>query len=150
MSKQEEFRWLDVDCFSSLGAPICQWDGTTPTIPTIPTTTIQPTTTDPSHYVTLVGGGDESEGNVFARNRNGHIGPVCDDGWSTPHANVVCRQLGYSSGNYTRNSHFGISGGDVFAMDTVECEGDEQYIQDCSYVTVDDCSELEAAGVICF
>ena len=39
----------------------------------------------------LVGGNGYSSGNVFVDNRNGHFGPVCDDGWSNTSATVVCR-----------------------------------------------------------
>ena len=39
----------------------------------------------------LVGGNGYSSGNVFVDNRNGHFGPVCDDGWTNTAATVVCK-----------------------------------------------------------
>ena len=41
--------------------------------------------------VKLIGGNGESSGNVYAVNRNGFYGPVCDDYWDYIDATVVCR-----------------------------------------------------------
>ena len=45
--------------------------------------------------VRLVGGSTALQGRVEICNNNAW-GTVCDDGWGTADANVVCRQLGYS------------------------------------------------------
>ena len=58
-------------------------------------------------------------------------------------------QLGFAGGRATINSHFGPAPTSNFAMDNVQCKGDEEHLQDCSYDGVDDCSIQEAAGVIC-
>jgi len=94
--------------------------------------------------IRLDGGSRPGEGNVFV---NGE--PVCDDSWDDVDARVACRMLGYSNGRATQNSRFGqIPGGD-YGMDNVECQGYEDRLTDCQFSSSDDCSEDEAAGVIC-
>ena len=41
--------------------------------------------------VVLIGGQGFSSGNVYATNRNGFYGPVCDDGWTDADATTVCK-----------------------------------------------------------
>merc|ERR1719500_397466 len=97
--------------------------------------------------IELVGGSGPHEGNVII---NGQ--PVCDDGsfeYGTQNAQVVCRMLGYTSGDYTVESHFG-QVSDVFGMDEVQCTGDEDYIWRCPHESTDDCSGDEGFGVICY
>merc|ERR1712112_687546 len=97
-----------------------------------------------SDVISLKGGNRPGEGNVFV---NGE--PVCDDSWDNADARVACRMLGYSNGRAISNSRFGqIPGGD-YGMDNVECEGYEDRLTDCQFSSSDDCSEDEAAGVIC-
>jgi len=93
--------------------------------------------------IELVGGSGPHEGNVMIRGQ-----PVCDDDWGGEDALVVCRQLGYNYGFPTDNSFFGPVSED-FAMDEVECTGDEEYIWRCPHETEDDCGGDEGAGVIC-
>ena len=49
---------------------------------------------------------------------------------------------------FTRESAFGHVSDD-FAMDDVECNGDEASIQECTYLPEDNCGSGEAAGVVC-
>merc|ERR1711973_954716 len=80
--------------------------------------------------VELRNGGD-SYGNVYALNREGVLGPVCDDVASGDNnaANVVCRQLGFNRG-VVHTRYADVADG-VFVMDEVTCTGNENSIQEC-------------------
>ena len=49
---------------------------------------------------------------------------------------------------FTRESEFGSVSSD-FAMDNVNCDGEETTLLDCEYDTEDDCGSHEGAGVVC-
>ena len=98
----------------------------------------------------LQGGSSISEGNVFAKNKNGKFGPVCDDRWNDTDATVTCKQLGYGNGTATGNSYFGNVNAADFAMDEVGCNGSESILKDCNHLTTHDCGSREGAGVRCF
>ena len=74
---------------------------------------------------------------------------VCDDSWDRSDSDVVCRQLGYARGDAYQNSHWG-SVPSHFAMDDVDCRGDERYLQECTYNTSENCESNEGAGVHCY
>ena len=77
------------------GRPLCMrdvTDGSSTTQYPTSTTSGYPTTTDDKYHVELIGGSSKS-GNVFATNRNGYFGPVCDDSFGSNEANVVCRYI---------------------------------------------------------
>ena len=79
-------------------------------------------------------------------------GTVCDDLWGEPDAQVVCRQLGYTTtGNtyisgastscrccsgvqYYRNAYFGQGTGPIY-LDNVNCVGNESNLLNCTHVT---------------
>ena len=70
-----------------VGSPICMRDapGSSSTSPPWPSSS-------PWYWtVELHGGSGPKEGNVYANNRNGDFGPVCDHGWTDVEATVVCR-----------------------------------------------------------
>ena len=50
----------------------------------------------------MVGGSHPGEGNVIINGR-----PVCDDLWDKRDADVVCRMIGFVSGQAVTNSAFG-------------------------------------------
>ena len=60
----------------------------------------------------------------------------------------MSRQLGYLYGSPTDQSFFG-DVSDNFAMDDVQCSGNEEYIWRCIHLTEHNCGGHEAAGVIC-
>ena len=116
----------------------------------------------------MVGGEFENEGRVEVC-LEGKWGTVSDDEWSISDAEVVCRQLGYSTqgelldtcicGNVFKlkrflvivygRAHFGKGIGPVL-MSNIACRGSESTLLDClhSEVTADK-SHSEDAGVHC-
>merc|ERR1719341_1987679 len=158
MDQESGYQWVAVRCDDpeKPGSPICQKDVEGPTTSTPYTTTLPTTTTwhdqttYPSRYVVLRGGGDSRSGNVYATNKYGNFGPVCDSDWGGYEADVVCRQLGYAYGTPHHGSYYGTVSGD-FAMDDVVCSGTERYLQDCSYSTTSNyCGVSNGAGVYCY
>ena len=56
--------------------------------------------------------------------------------------------FGYSNGQHTTKSRFG-SVNSTFAMDDVQCTGNEASLLNCPHNPVDNCGTTEGAGVIC-
>ena len=115
----------------------------------------------------LIGGHTETVGRVEVCS-GGVWGTVCDDLWDTPDAQVVCRQLGYSTiGGYTvmcfakmqkydrstgviaRTAAYYGQGAGVTLLDDVQCGGTELKLTDCSHVTNKVCAHSKDAGVDC-
>ena len=92
-------------------------------------------------------------GNVLVKMSGQPWRGVCDDGfdYNMNGANVVCKMLGYPSAkSVTGESGYGnYDGSDIFALDDINCNGNESSLQDCSYSTTDDCNAGEYAGVEC-
>ncbi|XP_064385063.1 deleted in malignant brain tumors 1 protein-like isoform X2 [Halichondria panicea] len=101
--------------------------------------------------IRLINGNSSNEGRVeiFIQ---GQWGTVCDDGWSTRDAEVVCRQLGYpSSGAIAyQYARYGEGVGPII-LDNVYCSGLEPYLTDCpnNGYFVHNCGHYEDAGVRC-
>ena len=85
-------------------------------------------------------------------NYNGEWGTVCDDGWSSNDARVVCRQLGFgSSGTAIGSAGFGQGSGSIL-LKHVTCTGIESTLISCGNLVVGitrSCSHSEDAGVRC-
>jgi len=98
-----------------------------------------------------MGGTSYNEGRVEV-NYNGQWGTVCDDGWSSTNAGVVCRQLGFgSSGTALGSAYFGQGSGPIL-LDSVTCSGSESTLASCGHFGVGvtrSCSHSEDAGVRC-
>ena len=75
---------------------------------------------------------------------------MCDDFWDRADAQVVCRQLGYSTNNARvyKAAYFGQGTGTIH-MSNVRCYGNESSLFDCTSERADRCSHSEDAGVKC-
>ena len=76
--------------------------------------------------MSLVSAGS-GEGQVMINNQ-----PVCDQGWDDVDAGVLCRMLGYGTGEATRGSQFGEMATN-YLMTEVRCSGSELSILDCPH-----------------
>ena len=82
---------------------------------------------------------------------NGEWGTVCDDGWDTADATVVCRQLGfYSSVIAYGSAHYGQGTGPIL-LSRLSCIGNEPNLTDCnqSSVGTKNCTHSDDASVVC-
>ena len=111
------------------------------------------TETDPTANapIRLADGPTENVGRVEVY-INGVWGTICDDYWSDEDAQVVCRQLGYSSEGAVaiRYAYYG-QGSDAIVLDDVQCVGTELYITDCpnNGAFNHNCRHYEDASVNC-
>jgi len=87
------------------------------------------------------------QGNVYVDDK-----PVCDDAWDDTDANVVCKELGFTSGGYaTVESHFGkVDLETQSGFDEVDCWGGESSLVNCLHDSDHDCYDGEGAGVVCY
>ena len=77
-------------------------------------------------------------------------GTVCDDGFGENSARVVCNQLNYGGTPVVAGNDFGPGMGRIW-MDSVNCQGDEASLADCSHNGWGrhNCGHHEDVGVTC-
>ena len=79
----------------------------------------------------LAGGSSMGEGRVEVFYA-GVWGTVCNKGWDSKDANVVCHQLGFLGGYAVTSARFG-EGVGVTWMNNVNCKGIEKAIDSCPF-----------------
>ena len=84
---------------------------------------------------------------------NGEWGTVCDNGWSSTDASVVCKQLGLGTyGSAYSGAYFGLGSGPIW-LDSVTCTGNESTLASCGHFGVGltrSCSHSDDAGIRCY
>ena len=96
-----------------------------------------------------MGGDNDFEGRVEVHKYPHGWGTVCDDMFGDEEAQVACRMLGYSGGEYVWIG-FGEGNGTI-ALDNLDCEGDERDLWECDHNDWGDtdCYHFEDAGIRC-
>ncbi|XP_041463878.1 neurotrypsin-like [Lytechinus variegatus] len=105
---------------------------------------------DGTVQIRLVDGASSNEGRVEVF-YFGQWGTICDDGWSSADAQVVCRQLGYSGDAFARSAAYYGQGSGPILLDEVSCLGSESTLSECGHLGwgTNDCQHSEDAGVSC-
>ena len=102
--------------------------------------------------IRLVGTGSHNYGRVEVY-YNGEWGTVCDDGWDTADATVVCRQLGFYSSAYAYRSaaHYGQGTGPIW-LSKLSCFGNESNLFECAQLNIStkNCTHSDDAAVQCY
>ena len=101
--------------------------------------------------IRLAGGNLQTYGRVEIYH-NGEWGTVCDDGWDTADATVVCRQLGFSSSvRAHRSARYGQGTGPIW-LSRLTCIGNEPNLTNCSQLSVGtkNCTHSDDASVYCY
>ncbi|NXE90743.1 MARCO protein, partial [Menura novaehollandiae] len=98
-----------------------------------------------STFVRIVGTSRRGRVEIFHK---GTWGTICDDGWTTREAGVVCRMLGFSRAVAAFTASPGT--GQIW-LDDINCSGSEFTILDCRRPDwgVHNCNHNEDAGVEC-
>ena len=103
--------------------------------------------------IRLVDGPDEGSGRVEVC-LGGLWGTICDDGWNSNDATVVCRQLGYGALERavpTREGYFGEGSGPIHLSRVLCSSATNTTLSDCNkdMSGINGCRQREDAGVIC-
>ncbi|XP_013420619.1 MAM and LDL-receptor class A domain-containing protein 2 [Lingula anatina] len=141
-------------CRHTLANPFIRCNQEVATVRCNPGPTTSPASPSQITDVRLVDSNSKYEGNVQVKYGN-YWRYVCDVGWNSIDARVVCRTLGY--GNLTGaiyfNSNFGNAPSNNRPIITLNCIDSVTHIKGCRYATYWDysgCDVDDVAGVQCF
>ncbi|CAE1296100.1 PRSS12 [Acanthosepion pharaonis] len=99
--------------------------------------------------IQLVNGSSEISGRIEIT-RGGTIGSICDDEFDDNDAKVICRMMGYSTGEEIPNI-FG-DGEGVIWLDNLNCTGSEYGVEMCPNLSwgKHNCKHSEDVAIKCF
>ncbi|XP_053374890.1 deleted in malignant brain tumors 1 protein-like [Mercenaria mercenaria] len=95
-----------------------------------------------------------ADGNRTSRGRVeihsiGLWGTICDHSFGMPEANVICSMVGYPKAvSYHGQAFYGEGKGPVF-VDDLECGLNAAHLNNCTYVTNDNCEHSDDVSVVC-
>uniref|UniRef100_A0A1X7U210 SRCR domain-containing protein n=1 Tax=Amphimedon queenslandica TaxID=400682 RepID=A0A1X7U210_AMPQE len=101
--------------------------------------------------VKLVGGETGNEGKVLMC-LNGVWGTLCDNGFNTNDAGVVCNNAGYSKRGSRYSANFPNSSNEILLVADMYCSSTDERIEDCSvthYTPPSTCDVLDIVAVRC-
>ncbi|XP_045179635.2 deleted in malignant brain tumors 1 protein-like [Mercenaria mercenaria] len=96
----------------------------------------------------LVGGNRTSRGRVELKVM-GTWGTICDHGFGIEEANTVCNMIGYAPAfEVYSGAYYGEGKGPIFVDDLI-CSPSASHINNCTYITYDNCKHPDDVSVIC-
>ncbi|XP_052259365.1 sushi, von Willebrand factor type A, EGF and pentraxin domain-containing protein 1-like [Dreissena polymorpha] len=96
--------------------------------------------------IRLVDGNSTFDGRVEIKVFN-TWGTICDDAFGMEDANVICKMIGFYPAKGFRTSS--IEGTGPVYVDDMACDANSSHINECRYVTYDDCDHSEDVAVTC-
>ncbi|WAR24054.1 DMBT1-like protein [Mya arenaria] len=98
--------------------------------------------------IRLVNGSVPGSGRVELKSMN-TWGTICGDGFDMDAANVICQMIGFPPAKtFYRSAYFGPGFGPIF-VDDLACGASATHINNCSYITEDNCNHNNDISVVC-
>ncbi|WAR24046.1 DMBT1-like protein, partial [Mya arenaria] len=98
--------------------------------------------------IRLVNGSAPGTGRVELKSMN-TWGTICGDGFDINAANAICQMTGYPPAKtFYKSAHFGPGFGPIF-IDDLACNANATHINNCSYITEDNCNHNNDISVVC-